>query len=55
MGKKSKSDASGPVADSDTAQPGADLSIQPQKITPKLDTSKWPLLLKVRNRNFISP
>lgn len=46
MGKKSKADGSEPVANSEAAQAGADLSIQPQKSTPKLDTSKWPLLLK---------
>lgn len=48
MGKKSKAEASGPVANGSASQAGADLVIQPQKSTPKLDTSKWPLLLKVR-------
>jgi len=46
MGKKSKAEASGPVANGTAAQEGAELVIQPQKSTPKLDTSKWPLLLK---------
>ena len=35
MGKKDKSEKG-----------GDDFTIQPEKVTPKLDTSKWPLLLK---------
>lgn len=55
MGKKSKAEASGPVANGTAAQEGAELVIQPQKSTPKLDTSKWPLLLKVRPRRHRCP
>ena len=36
MGKKDKAEKAG----------GDDYTIQPEKATPKLDTSKWPLLLK---------
>ncbi len=47
MGKKSTSDSgSEPQTDADT-QRNTDLVIAPEKKTPKLDTSKWPLLLKV--------
>lgn len=47
MGKKSTSESkSEPQTDADT-QRNTDLVIAPEKKTPKLDTSKWPLLLKV--------
>jgi hypothetical protein len=47
MGKKSASDAIVEPASNGDAQRSMDLVIAPEKKTPKLDTSKWPLLLKV--------
>lgn len=47
MVKKSRSDADAEPASSGDAQRSTDLVIAPEKKTPKLETSKWPLLLKV--------
>jgi hypothetical protein len=47
MVKKSKSDADAEPASNGDAQRSTDLVIAPEKKTPKLETSKWPLLLKV--------
>jgi H/ACA ribonucleoprotein complex subunit 4 len=43
--KKAKKDKSG----SDASAAGEDYMIQPSSVTPVLDTSKWPLLLKNYN------
>ena len=42
--KKSKKDG----AQTSEVQRATDFLIKPESVTPKLDTSKWPLLLKVR-------
>jgi hypothetical protein len=47
MVKKSKIDADAEPASNGDAQRSTDLVIAPEKTTPKLETSKWPLLLKV--------
>ena len=47
MVKKSKYDADAEPASNGDAQRSTDLVIAPEKRTPKLETSKWPLLLKV--------
>lgn len=47
MVKKSRSDADAEPASNGDAQRSTDLVIAPEKRTPKLETSKWPLLLKV--------
>jgi H/ACA ribonucleoprotein complex subunit 4 len=44
MGKKDKKSSSG--SDLGTVQQTTDFSIKPETTVPKLDTSKWPLLLK---------
>ena len=49
MGKKSTSDAVVEHTSNGDAQRSTDHIIAPEKKTPKLDTSKWPLLLKVRD------
>ncbi len=49
MVKKSKNDADAEPASNGDAQRSTDLVIAPEKRTPKLETSKWPLLLKVSN------
>jgi H/ACA ribonucleoprotein complex subunit 4 len=46
MVKKSKNDADAEPASNGDAQRSTDLVIAPEKRTPKLETSKWPLLLK---------
>lgn len=50
MGKKDKSGkGDGKAAEEETVghlQQSTDFLIKPEKTTPKLDTSKWPLLLK---------
>lgn len=57
MGKKDKGDKKGEAAETKSAAAGGEMSvgeaqqrtdflIQPEKTVPKLDTSKWPLLLK---------
>lgn len=48
MGKKVKSEAGAEPMSNGEAQRNTDLIIAPEKKTPKLDTSKWPLLLKVQ-------
>ena len=47
MVKKSRNDADAEPASNGDAQRSTDLVIAPEKKTPKLETSKWPLLLKV--------
>ena len=47
MGKKPKSDAIIDPESNGDVQRSTDHVIAPEKKTPKLDTSKWPLLLKV--------
>ncbi len=47
MGKKSQNHAGSEPSSNGEAQRSTDLVIAPEKKTPKLDTSKWPLLLKV--------
>lgn len=49
MGNNSKNDARSEPTSNGEAQRSTDLIIAPEKKTPKLDTSKWPLLLKVRD------
>ena len=45
-GKKKGKQAAAEEAVEDGAAGAADFMIQPTSVTPKLDTSKWPLLLK---------
>ncbi len=45
MGKKDKQQNGGSVGVGDV-QASTDFLIKPEKVTPPLDTSKWPLLLK---------
>ena len=46
MGKKDKTPKKSAAEDLGTAQQSGDFSIKPESVTPTLDTSKWPLLLK---------
>ena len=48
--KKAKKDA--PLTDTGDVQRVTDFLIKPESSIPKLDTSKWPLLLKVRADNI---
>lgn len=43
--KKEKSDAGG-IADAVESNGSSEFVIKPESITPKIDTSRWPLLLK---------
>ncbi len=47
-GKKAKKEA--PLTETGDVQRVTDFLIKPESSVPRLDTSKWPLLLKVRRR-----
>lgn len=44
--KKKDKSLGGSSSSSSSSSTGGDYTIQPEKVTPRIDTSKWPLLLK---------